>query len=1281
MSKTVPVAGTGSSVTFFEDDTLETVRQHIAIAVNSHPDRLFIEVHVELSEEYYQDPRHWDALFLRMSLDTIRMDVSLFKEYLEHKRPGTGVKERQWSREDWNSYPDALRDLFAPGAGFSEWRVFGVADERSIVFPIPAKELPTLAATRIPIGNLQLLFDTLYSDISEFRIVEIIEDMPQIVKRVYFPLFREDTPSRLTESAIRSLHTSADQMTKLRALSFPEPKNISILRAKWYVPLVQTSFTAPRARFEQIFYGLTLSKKTPYIGFFTSKQEKIRHKFFVVDPNNKVPSVDVAMWKSWTSTTVPNRRLPTLLLYRGTSRTSFDRIAVTPKDIQFTVVRGKETKESMEDIRLSMYDWLKTMDAIEPFFEASDIAVSRWELQDLSVLGTYSKEITEFDMRRFQCLQSVFSFQEDTFRLLRADRLAENFTPLEVQAFQALQDAETPSIETLTEIGMTPDDADALFTKFVNLGEDLDLERVLKGFPTIRFSTKEVIMTAGLNAERSLKYASILRYVLTSDEEEVNAVCPKRVEAVQASAAVPQAVVSVHQGDFQVDDDFLNDLGLDEAPVETEAPAVAEPEAPSGKKKVRTSKKPPSTYNYFNLRLKEFDKEGKTFDSAVYPGKCDKNKQVVVLTPDDEAKLPAQYNPRNYPETAKQAKIKEVNKEKEGIDEYNTNIVELEDPVGIATCPQYWCMRDELPLREDQLVDGACPVCKGKVRSGKDQDEYEFTVIKRDQTAVFPNYIRGIKDKQIPCCYKEERPFKGLLVPKDEKTDDSYILSTPRLPGLRMGFLPEGLVASLKIPAKYAESIKKNRLESGKADFFRIGVGRPSKTLPLFLKDDKQIPDPKDARDNVLLCSFVRTWTDLGEGESQLDRIVSGVQTAYKEGRMSLLDELEYVTSVLGCKVIRIDTTTNAVTCGFWSDRLTPRERTIVMIDQDLLGHVMRKTEKLRGPARYAYTVNVRDQVFPRPMLALLTTLHSKACSSDRPRFMDALQELQSKGHDFQVILDPFDRVQAVFVPKVVVLPVQPTPFNPLPGVRVRSGYADVKPEELPTRAALRSFLDTTTHRGFKWVEDLHDSNGQLVESLLISEFRAPFQPEAAAPGDAREVLTTMSRFPEKQLTEGVPNAEDVGRADAISYQAEVFDFLMFSLSKDVQTTEYSALREVVATRGPTLYKQLDAWLKKESHWDATQGPRAFVNKVRTPCGQFQQKDACNTSSLCGWKGSVCKIKVDSSVDRTQILRRLTKTLADNDKQRALVLDERLSPFFSTVLYMEMPHELITTTV
>uniref|UniRef100_A0A6C0AKL6 Uncharacterized protein n=1 Tax=viral metagenome TaxID=1070528 RepID=A0A6C0AKL6_9ZZZZ len=1279
MSKTVPVAGTGSSVTFFEDDSLETVRQHIAVAVNSHPDRLFIEVHVQLPEKYYEDPRKWDALFMRMSIDGLRLDRDLFKYYLEHSRHGTGVKEAKYSREDWNARPVALDALYKPGAGFSEWWVFGVAGDRSIVLPRPPKEL-AFTSTRIPIGNMQLLFESLYSDVGEFRATEVNAEMTPAVKRVYFPLFREDTPSRLTDSAIRSLRTNAEQLTKLLALSVPEPRHPVILRAKWYLPLVETSFTAPRARFEQMFYGLTLSKDTPYVGFFTSKQEKTRHKFYVKDPSNKVPSIDVAMWKAWTTTTLPQRRLPTLLLYRGSSRSSFDRIAITPRDIQFTIVRGKESKKSLDDIRTDLYEWFKTLDGVTPFVELRDLDESRWELQDMSILGAYAKEVTEFDMRRFPCLQTVFSSQDDTFRLLRADRLAENFTPLQVQAFQALQEADMPSAQTLIEIGISPDDAEAMFRTFTNLGDDLDLDRVLKGFPTLRFSNKEVILSAVTNVDRALKYASILRHVLTAPEDDVavNAVCPRRVEAVEASAAAAPQPVAVHAGEFAVDGDFLAELGLG-APEAAEV--EAQPEAPTGapKKRVRIADKNKSTYNYFNRRLQEFDPD--TFDSTIYPSKCDKNKQVVVLTPEDEARIPPEYNPRNYPETEKQAKVKDANKDQEGIDDYNVHIIPLTNREGIATCPQYWCIKDELPLREDQLVDGACPVCKGKVRTGKDEDITEFSVMKRDQTSVFPNYIGTLKDKQIPCCYKVEQPFKKVMAPGSEKSDDSYILSSTKTPAMRMGYLPEGLAASLGIPIAYDKSIKKSRLDAGKADFFRVGLGRPSKTIPHFLKSKEAVPDPKDAPKNVMLCSFARSWTEMGEGVTQVDRIVAGIQHAYSEGRLTILDELEYVTSVVRCNVIRVDTATSTVKCGFWSEQLSPRERTIVLLDDDILAHVARGTDKAKGFAKYTYTINIRDPLFPKKMLVTMTTLHTRACASDRPRMSDALQELRSKGHTFQVILDPFDRVQAVFVPRVVILPVQPEPYEQLPGVQARSGYADIRPEELPTRQSERSFLDQTTHKGFKWVEDLQDVNDMFVESLLASEFRAPFQPEVAPHMVAKEVLSTMQRNPERDLTDGSPNAEDARLADSISYASEVFDFLMFSLSKDIQKDEYEQLRQGIATRGKTLYKQLDAWLKKEAHWDATQGPRPFINKVRTPCGQFQQKDACNTSSLCGWKAGKCKIKVDASVDRAQVLRRLTKTLVENDKQRALVLDERLSPFFSTVLYMEMPHELITTTV
>ena len=1279
MLKSVPVAGTGSNVTFFEDDTLETVRQHIAVAVNSHPDRLFIEVNVQLPEEYYEDSRTWDALFLRMSPDGVRLDTTLFKYYLEQIRPGTGVKEAIWSREDWNSKPEALSALSSPGAGFSEWRIFGVSDDKSFVLPLPPKDLTTLPSTRIPIGNLQLLFDTVYHDVGQFRATEINADMSTMVRRVYFPLFRDDTPNRLTDSAIRLLRTNATQLTKLLELTVPQPKQPAILRAKWYLSLSDTHFTAPRTRFEQMFYGLTVSKETPYVGFFTSKQEKMRHKFYVKQPEHKVPYVDTAMWKAWTTNTLPQRRLPTLLLYRGSSRTSFDRIAITPRDIQFTIVRGKESKTNLDEIRLSLYDWFKSLDGITPFVEASDLAVARWELQDMTVLGTFAKDVSEFDMRRFSCLQTLFSYQDETFRIVRADRLTDTFTPLQVQAFQALQEADTPSPATLTEIGMTPEDAETMFRTFLNMGDDLDLDRILKGFPTLRFSNKEVILSSVTNVERALKYASILRHVLTSEDAAVDAVCPRRVEVIEASSAAAQPV-AVQVGEFTIDDDFLADLGLSSEP----APPPAE-EAPSvealPKKRVRLTEKTKSTYNYFNKRLQEFDPE--TFDSTVYPGKCDKNKQVIVLTPEDEARIPPEYNPRNYPPSDRQRQIKEANQGVEGIDDYDFNYIPLTHREGIATCPQYWCIKDELPLREDQLIDGACPVCKGKVRSEKEDDLNEFSVIKRDQTSVFPNYIGTIKDRQIPCCYKVHRAFRPPKADEnesDEKSDDSYILSSSKIPKLRMAYLPEALSHSLHIPTAYDKSIKKNRLDIGKSDFFRVGLDRPSKTLPDLLNLKEAIPQPKDAPKNVMLCSFARSWTDLGEGETQIERIVSGIQTAYETQRLSVLDELEYVTTVVRCNVIRIDTETSTVKCGFWSETLAPRDRTIVLLDDAILAHVSRGTDKkAKGLKKYTYVVNVRDPLFPRKMMNTVSTLHSRACTNDRPRLSDALHELQSKGLNFQVILDPFERVQAVFVPKVVILPIQPVPYEPLSGTPARSGYADIKPEELPTRQALRAFLDKTTHKGFKWVEDLQNLQGQYVESLLASEFRAPFQPEDGIPTIPKEVVSTLQKHPESELTQGAVNVEDALKSNQISYAAEVFEFLLFSLSKDIQKEEYADLRKGVLTRASTLYKQLDQWLKKEAHWDAAQGPRSFINKVRTPCGQFQQKDACNNSSLCGWKAGKCKIKVDASIDRTQILRRLTKTLVENDKQHALVLDERVSPFFSTVLYMEMPHELITT--
>jgi hypothetical protein len=326
---------------------------------------------------------------------------------------------------------------------------------------------------------------------------------------------------------------------------------------------------------------MTVSPETPYIGYFTAKTETVRHKFFCPDSKDKKPLLDVSMWKGWFNNTQPQRRIPTLLLYRGSSRTSFERIAITDRDITVDVRREKNSKETLDELKAGALEWLKTLDALTPFMVQTDIEASRWELSDLSVVATYAKEIREFDMLRFPCLQSVFGFQTDTFRLLRAEHTSDNITPRELQAVQVLnqEDAVQTAEYLAEELNLPIEEAAELLISVQQRSEELNLEKSLRAYPTIRFSNKEVILKFVTNLERTLKYVDILRHVLTSESEAIDAVCPRRMEKVVPKVAVPQQEIQM-DGELEADDTFNAMMGFEE---ETEEEGVVE-SVPTGPK-------------------------------------------------------------------------------------------------------------------------------------------------------------------------------------------------------------------------------------------------------------------------------------------------------------------------------------------------------------------------------------------------------------------------------------------------------------------------------------------------------------------------------------------------------------------------------------------------------------------------------------------------------------------------------------------------------------------------
>jgi len=663
---------------------------------------------------------------------------------------------------------------------------------------------------------------------------------------------------------------------------------------------------------------------------------------------------------------------------------------------------------------------------------------------------------------------------------------------------------------------------------------------------------------------------------------------------------------------LEIDTEFdLGDFKLEGFEEEQPEPVhVPEPTVERKRLAIQSAKK--GTHNYFNRLARGFDEE--MFDEH-YAKSCEKLKQVVVLDSATQESLPDEYNYKN--EDAKK---------------------KLQLDGAIAVCPQYWCMKDEIPLSAEQLVtkdDGLhCPSCDGKVRITDKEPTNEYTVIKRIQDHIYPKWKEPTEkakgEKRVPCCYKKPAANVEVIKPV---TDEFYVLSSGFVPGLRLAYLPDDLTGRLGIKTNYKTTVPAQRINPDMTDMFRVGMGLPRVTLPIVLKDARPIPQPASeaGREKIKQCSFFRTWKDAtGEG------IVASIDKAYTEKKLSVLEETEYVSLVLDCRVLRIRTSTNTMLCGFWSEKLSGRSRSIVLIDQDILGQVKRR--KGNVGQKFDYVVDVAK--FPPALQSTLQELNTKACVSDTPTLQDAINELRATGKsEYQIILDPFSRIQAVFVPHELVLPVQPTANPGFEGIRVRNGYSEIEDEELPTSEILGAFLENTKHDGFKRVEDLYSADGTLSEYLLSSGFRAPFRLEEGQ-GPTKEVVKTIREHTEEMLVDGEPNEEDASMEREISYSSEVFEFLMFSLSKDIQTDEYEELRTTIASGGDTLYKQLHRWLKEQAYWSSVEEPVRFVNKIRTPCGQLTQ-DSCSSSTLCGWKSGTCKIKVNPIVDRTQILKRL----------------------------------------
>lgn len=1276
------------NISIFEDDMIETVRQQIGIALDTHPDRLLILVGVKLPKDYYvKDPRRWEALFHRLSFNGQPIKKEQFQEYQKQYRvPALSIPFESYNLLDWLDVPESLAKLHNAAEDFTEYRILGVDEVRSYILPLVVKDQfsSKIPATLHPIAKQKSLLYSFYdpSIIVEFLVRPFAEE-DEMVKLVYYPFLQQNTPPRLSEEIVNVVTKNSKLLNDLLNLEVVEEESFSIKRSRYIIPFVTTDLgSAVHTRFEQMFYGLTVSPEVPYIQFYTAENETNRHKFYSEDQKNKVPFISIPVLRSWLTGTKPyHRRRPTLMLYRGTSKENFDKISITATEITLSTYRDRKNKETANQLKKELHDWLIQFDSILGFVEPDDIKINRWVLDDMAISIKYKKAVEDdLDMRRFNCVSSFFNMydKKDTFQLLRTDHSTDGITAVEVKLIRLkTQNGFLSLQEVQNELNVSADQAGKLIRQIEDkLEENPSLEtRAFRGYPALHIESDFITFSSVTNLPLAIKYANMLRFVLsTHKSDKLDEICPKRMETIEVKSLEPT-----------FDSNIVSEYADLFADLEEDIPEKVETE--TVKTQPTPRKKKDTMYSYFATRAREFD--AKTFGSIIFPKACEHHRQPIILSEADLERLKdTPYDATTY------------------LSEYE--VMKLEEPKGNVICPVYWCMKDNIPLTEAQLVneDGVlkCPKCKGKIWEEPDNiDVREFTVRKRNKNIKFPGRT---KDGNFPCCF-ETNQLKKTLKPKVKEDDKYYVLSEQAtvLDEYRFAFLPDSLIKSLNIEETYGLIVQSGRrIPSGISGYFRVGIGHAIDTLPTLLGPNTvkiKIKSPIESISTILKCSFLSTWSHTSDTHVEqianllkdispfqnddtlrknLSKIISGIQDAYEKKELSPIHELEYATLSLQCDVFRIYTDTNTMGCMYSSVMNRPKNRAIIILQNqqniDILAmvHVVNRT--------FVYKANIYDKPFNKKTQVEVERLRNLSCRTEIPSYSDALSAMPdilaaTDSESYSVILDPFGRGQAFYVESKVILPFKPSPLPDISQPKI-SGYKDIL--NLPKYDDVRKYLILAEgySKGYGWREDTFDSSERKVEIVTKSGLPIPIQAEVSESGENTEVTETVRTFGETDLVFGNPSTELEKVYRDINYSSEVFEFLLFQLARDLDSDDYAQLRDALEFENQKLTNTfLEKWFTKTTMFVDIDNPANFISKIRQPCGQFT-KGSCK-GNLCGWDGKVCKTKIKNTIKKDELFQRLLNVLTKNLKIRAAVLDNRITPFFSTILYLELPHELIVT--
>lgn len=1344
----IRVGTTEYSVSILVDDTIERVRQKVGQVLNVHPDYLFIYVESKPKQFNYAT---WNEFFKLLERNG-EIDRNKLQTFMDNTNPKGVVPEDLpiLTESVWNQrLVNFLNELYE--REYTEFIPIGmIPNENKGVYPLAITKLNSDCS---PIGNLVYHDSMIWNDggYSDILYVKQAAEIDNSCHKLYFPLLKLSGDTNITgriPAFPAELNASLERDSKI--IKHWETLESEMQKSKYYKTIIDKYTNSgylrirwkhrynPADRFltlEQLFHAIPVNNIIPAVIFQKNLTQPSSYKMFA--PAEGKVYVEESEFKRWLRVSFPKTE-PILLLYRypetKDGKMPIVRMGITEEYIHIAIENQTSTNLISEEVMEELSDVL--FSHIKPFI--SNINPDKvWESSTYRIV---------FDPAQAGCIipatkrDALFSAL-DPYILPITDTTKGNIILFykRVSDFGSRNEKDEFVVNKLSQ-GLS---ADQVFKEYQGVYPTIDQAQQEQAYARI-LELDENSALAFLKNVRILfptTYSMEIQGITNKDLatkiqdfcQVLLAICfPKLRSSSQIfkttiDTLIPSKPIEIkankledvsEKEEFGFDGDFLSMLNsVLEQPdfipkVDQPKPHAVADEPDLEEDEEGDITKSGSTHRIILSRLKKHDPQKFKTPADIEPRNrysklCKKESQPIVFS----------YS--EWDGIKKDGSVPGILNDFEGNKDL---VIDDSEKKNKYICPDYFCIRDEIPLMEKDLlkVDGkkVCPKCNGQIipdlpASKQHKLDYSvYTLVESGKDFKYPRFVKktmdsDLFDSPLPCCYisaKEEKDTPAR--PKKDETAN-YILQEDRFPlpsdQLRFGLLPAVVDNYLGLNSSSNFVKDGHIMKPGTTTLLRKSVAQPVIMNTLHEIQGKKSEFLEDIRNFMSLSNgnlirlYGKNWQRASEDQRKQfgiwaetnsyesdDKYMFRIWSAWKEYTTRVFADdlpLSHVWDLLqresNCKVIVFnfnDPDAPYIRCPPLGADTFESEDIILFVEKGCIFEPVVLAEKVKNKMNYTLILNHKLLESKGIHFKFPEQLYD-TCRMTTKLYVPPKQlNVSNLNVDDVLILDPYSRIIAAYdSSKNGLYAVYPTA---LPATVKNEFVYGYQTEFLKPVKAQIDYLLQTNEPYLKPTRliILHQKPETIVAIETQSFLRIPVQPEVLRENYDLEKtvvpsfdanIDTALIFPGKW---GVIDSVDKSiRNDMLR------DWVLFELTEFLHSKEGSPIFERLTTESEKtkqIVKLLEDWISD-----------TFTNKAPKSLEFPKYKSNCSSSEtcsgVCSLDSGTCKVSLAmSDLTPESILEWVLYALYSDDKKRYRIMNGTY-PRITASLYWPSERELV----